>query len=81
MKHLALKLALGTTLLLIIGIASTSANTKLTAGPHIDGMTCATPPERPVKKEKTSKSEKQEKKSKQKKTKKAKTTTTTTNNQ
>ena len=78
MKHLALKLALGATLLLIIGVASTTANTELSAGPHIDGMTCATPPERPAKKEKVSKPEKKEKVSKpekkQKKAKKAKKT-------
>ena len=75
MKHLALKLALGATLLLIIGVASTTANTELSAGPHIDGMTCATPPERPAKKEKASKPEKQQKQKKQKKAKKAKTGT------
>ena len=72
MKHLALKLALGATLLLIIEVASTTASTELSAGPHIDGMTCATPPERPAKKEKASKPEKQQKK--QKKAKKAKET-------
>lgn len=72
MKHLALKLALGATSLLIIGVASTTASTELSAGPHIDGMTCATPPERPAKKEKVSKPEKQQKK--QKKAKKAKET-------
>lgn len=71
MKHLALKLALGATLLLIIGAGSTTANTELSASPHIDGMTCATPPERPAKKEKASKPEKQQK---QKKAKKAKET-------
>lgn len=75
MKHLALKLALGAALLLIIGVASTTANTELSAGPHIDGMTCATPPERPAKKEKASKPEKQQKQKKQKKAKKAKTET------
>lgn len=75
MKHLALKLALGATLLLIIGVASTTANTELSAGPHIDGMTCATPPERPAKKEKVSKPEKKQKKAKKaKKTKKTKET-------
>lgn len=75
MKHLALKLALGATLLLIIGVASTTANTELSAGPHIDGMTCATPPERPAKKKKVSKPEKKQKKAKKaKKTKKTKET-------
>lgn len=67
MKHLALKLALGATLLLIIGVGSTTANTELTAGPHIDGMTCATPPERPAKKDNTSKPKKQKKQKKAKK--------------
>lgn len=75
MKHLALKLALGATLLLIIGVASTTANTELSAGPHIDGMTCATPLNRPAKKEKVSKSEKKQKKAKKtKETKKTKGT-------
>ena len=64
MKHLALKLALGATLLLIIGVASTTANTELSAGPH-----------RPAKKEKISKPEKKQKKAKKtKKTKKTKET-------
>ena len=76
MKHLAFKLSFGAALLMIVGALTTTANTELSATPHVDGMTCATPPERPVKKGKTSKSEKQEKKSKQKKTKKTKTTTT-----
>lgn len=67
MKHLALKLTLGAALLLIIGVASTTASTDLTAGPHIDGTTCATPPERPVKKDNTSKPKKQKKQKKAKK--------------
>lgn len=71
MKHLALKALLGVGLLTVASIIPTTANSKLTAEPNVDGITCATPPERPTKKQ-TPKPTKKQKKTK-KESKKSKT--------
>lgn len=51
MKHLQEKLLLGTLLLTLAGAAPLAAGTGRTVSQPVDGITCATPPAQPVKKE------------------------------
>lgn len=70
MKNLALKAALGISLISLVGTAPLAATTGKAAEPNVDAVTCATPVT-PTKKKDNSDKPKKEKKQKKAKDKKA----------